>query len=180
MLCVLHHEGIPGHHLQLSLAHELNVPLFMRVLETDGFVEGWALYCEQLGYELGLYEGRPLANLYRLDLELLRAARLVVDTGIHSLGWTREEAASYLEGLRGFPPGALLGSIERYVVLPGQACSYMVGKLAIESLRSKAETALGDAFSLQAFHDMILGSGGIPLDVVARQVDLYIEANRAP
>ena len=175
LMVVFHHEAIPGHHTQLTVALEQDLPLFMRFFQYNGLVEGWALYCERLMYDLGMYEGKPLENLARLDLELIRAARLVIDTGIHAYGWTRQEAAAYVEDLRGDPRGSFLGAIERYTVLPGQASSYMVGKLVIERLRDEARAALGDAFDLAAFHDVVLGAGGVPLETLEARVDRYIE-----
>ena len=172
---VFHHEAIPGHHTQLALARELDLPMFMRFMNSNGLVEGWALYCERLMYDLGMYEGKPLANLARLQLELTRAGRLVVDTGIHAYGWTRQEGAAYFEDVLGYPSGAYLGAMERYVLLPGQASSYMVGKLIIEELRDWAQTELGDSFRLADFHDTVLGTGGVPLRILEDRVQEYID-----
>jgi len=174
MTVVFHHEAIPGHHVQLTLAMEQEMPLLMRFVSFNGLVEGWALYCERLMYDLGMYEGKPLDNLARLDLELMRAARLVIDTGIHAYGWTRSEAAAHVEDLRGWPRGSFVGTIDRYVILPGQGSSYMVGKLVIESLRDQAHEALADAFDLASFHDVVLGTGGIPLEILEALVGQYI------
>ena len=175
LMVVFHHEAIPGHHTQLALSQGLDLPMFMRFMTSNGLVEGWALYCERLMYDLGMYEGRPLDNLARLGLELTRAARLVVDTGIHAYGWTRQEGAAYFENILGYPPGTYLGAMERYVLLPGQASSYMVGKLFIEELRDRAQAELGDAFRLADFHDTVLGNGGVPLRILEDRVQEYID-----
>ena len=169
-----HHEAIPGHHFQLTIAVGLDIPLVQRVIDINAYTEGWALYCERLTYDLGLYEDAPYANLRRLDLELMRAARLVLDTGIHWLGWTREEAAAYMEDIRGYPRGVYVGGMSRYYVLPGQASTYMIGKLEIERLRDKARSDLGDAFDLARFHDAILGYGTLPLAVLEDIIDAYV------
>jgi len=175
LMVVFHHEAIPGHHGQLALSQELDLPMFMRFMTSNGLVEGWALYCERLMYDLGMYEGRALDNLARLGLEMTRAARLVVDTGIHAYGWTRQEEAAYYEEVLGYPSGAYLGAMERYVLLPGQGSSYMVGKLVIEELRDRAISELGDAFRLADFHDAVLGSGGVPLEILELQVEGFID-----
>ena len=174
MPVTFHHEAVPGHHFQLTIALSLDLPLLLRVIDINAYVEGWALYCERLAFDLGLYADRPYANLRRLEVELQRAARLVVDTGIHWLGWTRERAAAYIEELRGLPSGAFIPALDRYYVLPGQASSYMIGKLKIEELRGRAEAELGDAFDLAEFHDAVLGHGVVPLDNLEGIVDRYI------
>ncbi|MFC2078282.1 DUF885 family protein [Candidatus Bipolaricaulota bacterium] len=179
MPVIFHHEAVPGHHFQTTIAVDLDLPLFMRALDVNGYIEGWALYCERLTYDLGLFDERPLANLERLSLEVLRAARLVVDTGIHWLGWTREKAAGYIEDLRGLPRGAYVDAMDRYYVAPGQASSYMIGKLTIERLRDEAKDAQGDAFDLAAFHDAILGHGPVPLALLEQVIDRFI-ARTAP
>jgi len=175
LMVVFHHEAIPGHHAQLTIAAELDLPLFMRVLDTNGMCEGWELYSEELTYDLGMYEGRPLDNLSRLNLALIRAVRLVIDTGIHTYGWTRDEASAYVEDVCGYRRGSFRQAVERYVVLPAQGSGYLVGKLFIEDLRDRAREARGDAFDLAAFHDVILGSGSVPLEVLEDLVDRYIE-----
>lgn len=177
LMVVFHHEAVPGHHLHQALAVELDLPMFMRYWISNGMREGWGLYCERLMYELGMYEERPLENLARLDLELLRAARLVVDTGIHALGWTRQQASTYMEELLGFPSGFFAYEIERYVLLPGQASGYMVGMLKIQEWRDLARSSLGERFDLAGFHDVVLGSGGIPLEVLETLVDQYIKSS---
>jgi uncharacterized protein (DUF885 family) len=168
------HETIPGHHLQRALAQELDLPTFSRVLEFNGYAEGWAVYAERLAWEMGLYETDPLGNLGRLQFELSRAARLVVDTGIHAMGWSRQEAAAYWQEATGEP--ASPASMDRYVVLPGQGCGYTVGLLEILELRQRAMDRLGDEFDVEEFHNLILGHGSMPLGVLERVVDEWIES----
>jgi uncharacterized protein (DUF885 family) len=175
LMAVFHHEAIPGHHAQLALAQELDLPMFMRFMTSNGLVEGWALYCERLMYDLGAYAGEPLDNLARLRLELTRAARLVVDTGIHAYGWTRQEGAAYFEGVLGYPTGSYLGAMERYVLLPGQGSSYMIGKLVIEELLGRAQVELGTAFRWADFHDVVIGHGAVPLRILEDRVLDYID-----
>jgi uncharacterized protein (DUF885 family) len=164
-----YHEGVPGHHFQLALQTEnKDLPRFMQ-LSAFGFIsaagEGWALYAERLATESGWYEGDVEGRLGQLSDELFRARRLVVDTGIHAMRWTRQQAIDY---------GVEPSEIDRYIVWPGQACSYMVGQLKILELREKAQTALGSRFSIREFHNVVLGSGSVPLQVLERQVDTYI------
>jgi uncharacterized protein (DUF885 family) len=166
------HETVPGHHLQGALARELDLPTFRRELELNGYAEGWAVYAEYLAWEMGLYEDNPRANLGRLDFELSRAARLVVDTGIHAKGWTRQEAATYYEEATGRPTGP--SAMDRYVILPGQGCGYTVGLLKILELRQQATDRLGDQFDIKAFHDLILGKGPLPLEILEKVVGDWI------
>jgi uncharacterized protein (DUF885 family) len=182
---VAYHEAIPGHHFQISLAKELDVPLFRNAVGFNGYVEGWAMYAEQLAWELGLYEDDPCGNLGRLFLELLRAVRLVVDTGIHAKRWTRKEARTYVDtalgnpymcDALGIPPDAFMGEVNRYIVIPGQAVGYKVGMLKILELREKAKTQLGDQFDLKTFHRVVLGSGSMPLEILEQVVQDYIDA----
>ena len=166
------HEGLPGHHLQLSIASELNhVPDFQRHTRFTAFSEGWGLYSEYLAKEMGFYQD-PYANFGRLSMELWRAARLVVDTGLHHKQWTREQAVAYLVANT---PNAVYDcqrAIERYIALPGQATAYMIGKLRIVELREMARQALGDRFDIRTFHDVVLGSGAIPLD----QLEVHVQS----
>lgn len=166
------HEGLPGHHLQLSIASELNhVPDFQRHTRFTAFSEGWGLYSEYLAKEMGFYQD-PYANFGRLSMELWRAARLVVDTGLHHKQWTREQAVAYLVANT---PNAVYDcqrAIERYIALPGQATAYMIGKLRIVELREMAHQALGDRFDIRTFHDVVLGSGAIPLD----QLEVHVQS----
>jgi uncharacterized protein (DUF885 family) len=166
------HETIPGHHLQGALSRELDLPAFRRELEPNGYMEGWAVYAEHLASEMGLYEDDPLGNLGRLGMELSRAARLVIDTGIHAKGWSRQEAAAYYEQATGRP--ASPAAMNRYVILPGQGCGYTNGLLKILELRQQAMDRLGDEFDIREFHSVILGSGPLPLEILARVVEDWI------
>jgi len=171
MRTTLYHEAVPGHHFQIALQRENDrLPLFRRK-EVFGFIsahgEGWALYAERLAVELGWYENDVRGRLGQLSDELLRARRLVVDTGLHAKHWTRQEAIDY-----GIPPS----EVERYVVWPGQACSYKIGQLRILALRDKAKHALGDRFSLKHFHNVVLRTGNVPLDVLEHTIDRWIAA----
>ena len=174
------HEGIPGHHFQMALAQELTgVPTFRTVIPFTAYSEGWALYAEWLGTELGVYEDDPFGDLGRLRDEMLRAVRLVVDTGIHYKRWPREAAIAYMMEKTGMPEGAVTTEVERYIVDPGQACAYKVGMLSIRRARERAQAALGprfDAGALKAFHDVVLGGGALPLEVLDEQVDAWIKS----
>jgi len=168
------HEGVPGHHLQLSISAELDeVPDFQRYLRFTAFSEGWGLYSEYLAKEMGFYQD-PYSEFGRLAMELWRAARLVVDTGLHSKRWTREEAIDYL--LQNTPNAEwdCVKAIERYIAMPGQATAYMIGKIRILELRDRAQQQLGDAFDIREFHDTVLASGPVPLDVLAANVERMI------
>ena len=169
MATIAYHEGIPGHHYQLALAQELDLPLFRRHEHYNGFIEGWALYAERLAWELGAYEDNPYGNIGRLELELLRAVRLVVDTGIHAFGWTYQEADSYMMQNLGYSY-----EIDRYTVMPAQATGYKVGMLDILAMRQKAMDALGDQFSMMDFHTVALENGSVPLAVFDEMVERYI------
>jgi uncharacterized protein (DUF885 family) len=173
------HEGVPGHHFQISLAQESDLPMIRRIGQFGAYVEGWALYAEQVAQEMGFYEGEPLNELGYIHDALLRSGRLVTDTGLHHLRWSREKAIQTLSGIDGDPISLSTQEIERYSVNPGQACSYMVGKLTILRLRDKARTALGDRFDIKAFHDAVLLSGAVPLTVLGEVVDNYIAQARA-
>lgn len=168
------HEAIPGHHLQISLQQEADLPMLRRAGGFNAYSEGWALYSEQLANEMGVYEKSPLNELGYIHDALLRSGRLVVDTGLHSLRWSREKAIETLSGINGDPPSLSGQEIERYSVWPGQACSYMVGKVTILRLREKAKASLGPRFDIRKFHDAVLLSGGLPLTVLESVVDEYI------
>ncbi|MCX6095043.1 MAG: DUF885 domain-containing protein [Candidatus Bipolaricaulota bacterium] len=170
---VAYHEGVPGHYFQMTIAAGLDLPLFRRCEAPQAFLEGWALYSEGLAVEMGLY-GTALQDLARLDLELQRACRVVMDTGIHSLGWSAAEAAAYYETERGAPAGSQFWSMARYVGFPAQGLSYMIGMLEFVALREKVEAGLGDRFSLIEFHDLVIGNGAMPFPVLERLVDEYI------
>lgn len=170
------HEAVPGHHFQVALALEqTELPVLRRVAGFNAFAEGWALYAEQLADELGLYESDPIGRIGYLRWQLWRAARLVVDTGLHALGWSREEAIAYLQNVTGDAPGVVVSEVERYAVWPGQACGYEIGRMEIERLRERARRGLGPKFELRKFHDAILLGGDMPLDVLQTVVDRWIE-----
>jgi uncharacterized protein (DUF885 family) len=169
-----YHEAIPGHHLQLSLQQEADLPMIRRAAFYSAYGEGWALYAEQLAQEMGVYEGDPLGEIGYLQSSLFRAARLVVDTGIHALRWSREKAIATMAEIDGEPTSSAATENERYCVWPGQACSYMVGKLTWLRLREKARTALGDRFDIRAFHDAGLLAGNMPLTALETVIDGYI------
>ena len=173
------HEGLPGHHLQITLAQEADLPLLRKASGFGAYSEGWALYSEQLAQEMGFYAGNPLWELGYIHDALLRSGRLVTDTGLHSLKWTREKSIAELSRIDGDPISLSTQEIDRYCVTPGQACSYMVGKLTMLRLRERARTALGPAFDLRQFHDAVLLSGSMPLTVLENVVDGYIAAKKA-
>ena len=172
------HEGVPGHHFQISLAQEnKNLPEFQRFDGNNAYVEGWALYAETLGYDMGLYKD-PKQHWGTLDDEMLRAMRLVVDTGIHAKGWSREQAIDYMLANSGMGRTDATAEVERYIANPAQALSYKIGALTIQRLRKKAEGALGPRFDIRAFHEQVLGSGALPLPVLEAKIDRWIGAGR--
>jgi uncharacterized protein (DUF885 family) len=170
---ISYHEAIPGHYYQTEIAREMGLPLFRTEIIYNAYDEGWALYAERLAWEVGLYEDNPYGNIGRLKSELVRAVRLVVDTGIHSLGWTRDDALAYTPEIMGSPSTY---EIDRFVVSPGQSTGYFIGMLKILELRQKAMDQLGDEFDLKDFHEVMIGNGAMPLDVLERLVEDYIEA----
>lgn len=175
---LVYHETTPGHHWQISLMMGLkDLPLLRRVAPFNAYTEGWALYAENLVEEMGLYEDDPFGNLGRLQAELFRAARLVVDTGLHHKRWTRERAIQYLTETTGVQESEAVIEIERYMIAPGQALGYKLGMLKILELRDRAKTKLGQRFDLAEFHDVILLGGAMPLQVLERRVDNWIAAN---
>jgi uncharacterized protein (DUF885 family) len=177
MKTLSYHEGIPGHHFQLSIAQELKgVPFFRRMVPFTAYAEGWALYAEKLAREIGRYKEDPYGELGYLDSELFRAVRLVVDTGIHHKKWTREQAIEYMEAHTASAHESVVSEIERYIVMPGQACAYKIGEIKMVELREKAKKALGDKFGLGAFHDVVLKNGSMPLNILEQVVDEYIAA----
>ncbi|MDG1276530.1 MAG: DUF885 domain-containing protein [Algoriphagus sp.] len=170
------HEAIPGHHYQLSLQQEnKDLPEFLHPESMGVFVEGWALYAESLGSELGLYED-PIQYFGMLSMEMHRAIRLVVDTGIHSKGWTREQAIQYSLDNEAESEDAVIAEIERYMATPGQALSYKIGQLKIRELRTKAETKLGEKFSITEFHNQVMNSGSLPLVLLEEKIDKWIDS----
>ena len=170
-----YHEATPGHHLQISLQQESeSAPLLMNLLGFSSYVEGWGLYAEQLADELGAYENDPVGQIGYLQSLMFRAARLVVDTGIHSKGWSREEGIRYMMEAYGDQEGAATSEVERYCGWPGQACAYKVGHNEWVRLREKAKTSLGPKFDIKGFHDTALAAGGVPLSVLERIVDGWV------
>jgi len=180
MKTLAYHEGIPGHHFQLAIAQELKgVPFFRRMVPFTAYVEGWALYAEKLAREIGFYKDDPYGELGYLDSELFRAVRLVVDTGIHAKKWTRQEAIDYMEAHTANAHESIVSEVERYIVMPGQACAYKIGEIKMVELRDKARDALGSKFDLRKFHDVVLKNGGMPLNLLERVVDAFIQSGKS-
>jgi uncharacterized protein (DUF885 family) len=169
------HETVPGHHTQIATAMEQDLPAFRKLVRVTGFVEGWALYAERLAWELGWYDNDVYGDLGRLQYEALRAARLVVDTGIHEYGWSFDQAVQFNEDNVGWTSAESQGAIARYSVIPGQATAYMVGMLQILQERQRAMDELGPAFDLTAFHRTLLSNGAVPLSLLGSVVDRYID-----
>ena len=177
---IAYHEGIPGHHMQISIAQELEgVPQFRTQAGFTAYIEGWALYSEWLATEFPDTYEDPYSNFGRLGSEIWRAIRLVVDTGIHSKGWTEEDAVQYFLNNTAITEMQARSEIQRYIVMPGQATSYKIGMMKIQQLRKKAEDELGDKFDIRAFHDTVLGGGALPLEILERRVDQWIEEVKA-
>jgi len=175
MKTLAYHEGIPGHHFQISIALNLkNLPLIRQEPLYSAYSEGWALYAERFASEIGMYQDDPFGNIGRLEAELFRAARLVVDTGLHAQGWTRDQAITYMVTTTGMNTSEVITEVERYMGNPGQACAYKVGQLKILELRERAKAALGSKFNLKDFHAVVLENGGVPLTVLERLVDEWI------
>ena len=175
---LFYHEGVPGHHLQLAIQTELKgVPAFRKFGGVTAYSEGWGLYSEKLAKDMGLYTD-PARDFGRLQLELHRAIRLVVDSGLHYKRWSRETAIKYVEDNSADAPGGIVKAIERYIIYPGQATAYMVGRLKISELRDKAQKALGKKFDIRGFHDTVLKSGPVPLDVLEEQVDAWVASRK--
>ncbi|NND97925.1 MAG: DUF885 domain-containing protein, partial [Pirellulaceae bacterium] len=168
------HEAVPGHHLQLALQAELeNLHPISRESNITAFIEGWALYSERLGLELGFYED-PYQDFGRLSMEAWRASRLVVDTGIHWKGWTRQQAIDYMTENTALSPHNIVAEVDRYIGWPGQALGYKVGELEISRIRREAEAALGNKFDIRAFHDQVLAVGAIPLPLLKKRIDQWV------
>ncbi|MGH2513222.1 MAG: DUF885 domain-containing protein [Candidatus Limnocylindrales bacterium] len=175
-----YHEGIPGHHLQLAISTELTtVPDFRKHAFIAAFGEGWGLYAERLADEMGLY-ATPLERMGMLSADSMRACRLVVDTGMHALGWSRRQAIGYMLENSPMRENHITAEIDRYVVNPGQALAYMIGRLEIQRIRAAAEARLGDRFEIKAFHDTVLGSGSLPLPILDRHVNEWLAAQASP
>ncbi|WP_255551144.1 DUF885 domain-containing protein [Granulicella sp. dw_53] len=175
---VSYHEGIPGHHLQIAIAQELTgIPEFRKQSYYTAYTEGWGLYSERLGKEIGFYQD-PYSDYGRLEADIWRAIRLVVDTGVHSKHWTRQQMVDYFREHSAIDETNIQAEVDRYIAWPGQALGYKMGQLKILELRQRAQTALGPQFSLKAFHDVVLDSGALPMDVLEQQVDSWIAAQK--
>ncbi|MGE3142855.1 MAG: DUF885 family protein, partial [Hyphomonadaceae bacterium] len=174
-----YHEAVPGHHLQIALARErTDAPMLRRILEFPAFTEGWAVYAEQLADEQDLYADDPIGRIGYLRWQLWRAARLVADTGLHAGRWTRAQAIAYLTQATGDAPGVIASEVDRYVVWPGQACAYELGRREIAALREEARTRLGPDFDLRGFHSAILNEGALPFSAVDAQARAWIAARK--
>lgn len=175
MRTLTYHEAVPGHHFQKALQQEITgVPTFRKLLGFTAFAEGWALYAERLAWELG-YQENPYDNLGRLQAEMFRAVRLVVDTGIHHKRWSRERAIQYMKDHTGMPESEVTSEIERYFVMPGQALAYKIGMLKFLELRERARQELGEDFDIRGYHDLLLTSGDMPLEITEQRVERWIE-----
>jgi uncharacterized protein (DUF885 family) len=172
------HEAVPGHHMQIALQQELEMPAWRKnTTFFTVFVEGWGLYSERLGTDLGLYD-TPQKEMGRLSYQMWRATRLVVDTGIHSKGWTKERAVAFMKENTALTDANIDAEVNRYISNPGQALAYKIGQLKIEELRARAEQQLGSKFDLRRFHDAVLGQGSVPLDTLEAQIDSWIAAEK--
>ncbi len=173
MKTLAYHEGIPGHHWQLAIAQQMKgLPLFRRLLPFTAYAEGWALYAERLASEMGFYENDAFGELGCLDAELFRAVRLVVDTGIHFKRWTRQQAIEYMDEHCAQAYEATVSEVERYIVMPGQACAYKIGMLKLLELREKSRQRRGSGFDLKKFHNVVLKDGSMPLEILEETVSV--------
>jgi uncharacterized protein (DUF885 family) len=180
MKTLAYHEGIPGHHFQISIAQNLkDLPLIRQQTLYSSYAEGWALYAERLAAEIGMYKDDPFGDLGRLEAEMFRSTRLVVDTGLHAEGWSREQAIAYMVGTTGMNESEVISEVERYMGQPGQACAYKVGQIKILELRERAKAALGPKFKLKDFHAVVLENGGVPLTLLDTLVDEWISNTKA-
>ena len=177
---IAYHEGIPGHHMQISIAQELTgIPTFLTQANFTAYAEGWGLYSEWLAKEMPGTYADPYSDFGRLGSEIWRAIRLVIDTGLHSKGWTEEQAVQYFLDNAAITETQARSEVQRYIVMPGQATAYKIGMIKIQELRAKAEAELGDKFDIRGFHDTVLGGGSLPLELLERKVDAWIEAQKA-
>jgi len=179
MPTLAYHEAIPGHHFQIAIAQQLDLPSFRRASDFLAYVEGWALYAERLASELGLYGDDLYGELGRLQAEAWRAARLIVDTGIHSRQWTFDQAVDFMVENTGKSEYAMQGEVSRYISIPGQATAYYIGYTKILEVRQRAMDELGDQFDLKEFHNLLLGSGAMPLDMLDQVMTDYIQSKKA-
>jgi uncharacterized protein (DUF885 family) len=174
-----YHEGIPGHHMQLSVAQQMtSLPNFRRHTFNSGYIEGWALYSEQLGKEVGFYRD-PVSEYGRLSSERFRAVRLVVDTGIHSKGWTRDQVVDFFRKANVIDEPMIQTETDRYIAWPGQALSYKLGQLKFVELRERARKELGPKFDIRTFHDEMLSGGVLPLDLLEARTESWVKAQKA-
>jgi uncharacterized protein (DUF885 family) len=173
-----YHEAIPGHHLQLSIQREAKMPLIRKLTFFSGYIEGWALYAEQLAVEMGMYDGDDFGHIGQLHDSMFRAVRLVVDSGIHAMKWSREQSIRFMVDTLGDQEASVTSETERYCVTPGQACGYMLGKLAFLAARKKAREALGARFDIRSFHDAMLIGGAVPLAMIDPMTDRYIASRK--
>jgi len=179
MRTLTYHQAIPGHHFQLAIQQQQeDLPFFRRLIPFSAYSEGWGLYAERLAWEMGYLED-PYDNIGRLQSELFRSVRLVVDTGIHAMRWTREEAVDYMLRNTGMAESDVVAEIERYFVMPGQATAYKVGMIKIMELREMAERELGDDFDIREFHNVVLTNGSVPLSILEELVRDYVAAKKA-
>ena len=176
MPTLAYHEAIPGHHFQIAIAQQLDLPSFRRGSDFTAFVEGWALYAEHLVAELGFYKNDAYGDMGRLQAEAFRASRLVVDTGIHARQWTFDQAVDFMVENTGMPEYSMQGEVSRYISIPGQATAYYIGYTKILDLRQQAMDQLGDSFDLTEFHNLLLGSGAMPLDILEKVINDYIQS----
>ena len=172
---IAYHEGIPGHHLQISIAQELTGVPEVPQISSDytAYTEGWGLYAERLGKDVGFYQD-PYSDYGRLEADIWRAIRLVVDTGVHSEHWTRQQMVEYFHDHSDIDEPSMQAEVDRYIAWPSQALAYKIGQLKILELRDRAQKALGDKFDIRAFHDQVLDSGALPLDVLERRIDAWL------
>ncbi len=176
---IAYHEGNPGHHMQISIAQELEgVPKFRTQSFFTAYIEGWGLYAEQLAKEMGAYQD-PYSEFGRLSSEIWRAIRLVVDTGLHAKGWSEQEAVDYFRANSSSAEGAIRSEVQRYLVIPGQATAYKIGMMKILEMRERAKAELGDRFDIRGFHDTVLGGGGLPLEILERRVNAWVASRKA-
>lgn len=175
---VSYHEGLPGHHLQISIAQELTgLPDFRKYSYYTAYTEGWGLYSERLGKEIGFYQD-PYSDYGRLEADIWRAIRLVVDTGVHSKHWTRQQMVDFFHDHSAIDETNIQSEVDRYIAWPGQALAYKIGELKIKELRAKAKQKQGDKFDVREFHDIVLQNGAVPLDVLERVVNEWLESKR--